>query len=87
MKLIPILLVSAFLAMGCVAGENGETNRGQAATAEAPAATAIAAKAEAADTIPQLVRPDGSYPVAPLEKDVIVLKVLKGIWMVTPDRS
>ncbi len=27
--------------------------------------------------VPQLVRPDGSYPVKPLEKDVVVLKVVQ----------
>jgi predicted amidohydrolase len=31
----------------------------------------------AAQTVPQLVRPDGSYPTVPLEKDVVVLKVIQ----------
>ncbi len=30
-----------------------------------------------AENIPQLVRPDGTYPVKPLEKDVVVLKVIQ----------
>lgn len=31
----------------------------------------------AAPAVPQLVRPDGSYPTVPLEKDVVVLKVVQ----------
>ena len=30
-----------------------------------------------AQTTPQLVRPDGSYPTVPLKKDVIVVKVVQ----------
>lgn len=30
-----------------------------------------------AQSVPQLVRPDGSYPTVPLEKDVVVLKVVQ----------
>jgi predicted amidohydrolase len=45
-----------------------------------PAAAAIAALATpafAAAPAPQLVRPDGSYPTVPLEKDVVVVKVVQ----------
>ena len=37
---------------------------------------ALASTASAQD-IPQLVRPDGTYPTVPLEKDVVVLKVVQ----------
>ena len=30
-----------------------------------------------AQPVPELVRPDGSYPTVPLEKDVVVLKVVQ----------
>lgn len=33
--------------------------------------------AQTADPVPTLVQPDGSYPTVPLEKDVIVLKVIQ----------
>ncbi len=46
-----------------------------ACTNESPT-TEVAAVSE---PIPQLVRPDGTYPVQPLEKDVVVVKVVQHI--------
>ena len=37
----------------------------------------VVSVADSAEEMPQLVRPDGSYPTKPLEKDVIVLKVVQ----------
>jgi predicted amidohydrolase len=45
-------------------------------TAFGAAVLSLAALAGAA-TPPQLVRPDGSYPTVPLEKDVVVIKVVQ----------
>lgn len=41
------------------------------------AAAATTTLAAAAPPVPQLVRPDGSYPTVPLEKDVVVVKVVQ----------
>lgn len=38
---------------------------------------AVAGGHEASEALPVLVRPDGTYPTKPLEKDVIVLKVVQ----------
>ncbi len=47
-------------------------------SAAVAAATVLAGSAAlAAPATPQLVRPDGSYPVMPLEKDVVVVKVVQ----------
>ncbi|HNP65892.1 MAG TPA: nitrilase-related carbon-nitrogen hydrolase [Woeseiaceae bacterium] len=46
-----------------------------ACTAETPPE----AEQQAAPEIPQLVRPDGTYPTKPLEKDVVVVKVVQNI--------
>jgi len=35
------------------------------------------AQAQSEGDVPQLVRPDGTYPTVPLEKDVVVLKVVQ----------
>ena len=37
----------------------------------------LASVVGAAASPPQLVRPDGSYPTVPLEKDVVVVKVVQ----------
>ena len=37
----------------------------------------VSAAAASAASVPQLVRPDGSYPTKPLEKDAIVVKVIQ----------
>jgi len=49
---------------GC--GGPGQESSSGPATAQPPAVA-----------IPELVRPDGSYPVVPLEKDVVVVKVVQ----------
>lgn len=41
------------------------------------AAAGISLPAASAPAVPQLVRPDGTYPTVPLEKDVVVLKVVQ----------
>jgi hypothetical protein len=41
------------------------------------AACATDAALGAAPAAPQLVRPDGTYPSVPLEKDVVVVKVVQ----------
>jgi predicted amidohydrolase len=46
-------------------------------TALIVAAAATTTLAAAAPPAPQLVRPDGSYPTVPLEKDVVVVKVVQ----------
>lgn len=51
---------------------------GAGISAAVAAVTVLAGStALAASTAPQLVRPDGSYPVVPLEKDVVVIKVVQ----------
>jgi len=40
-------------------------------------AAAVPLPGAAAPAVPQLVRPDGTYPSVPLEKDVVVLKVVQ----------
>ncbi len=57
-----LLLVPALLLVGCASGVSGD---------ESPRADVVA------DEVPQLVRPDGSYPTYPLEKPVIVVKVVQ----------
>ena len=54
-------IIGAALAAGC--GGPGS---------EVPAGLAVAPP-----PLPELVRPDGSYPVVPLEKDVVVIKVVQ----------
>lgn len=43
------------------------------------AAMLLAGQAGAAETVPELVRPDGSYAKRPLEKDVVVVKVVQNM--------
>ena len=43
----------------------------------AGAAAGISLPAASAPAVPQLVRPDGTYPTVPLAKDVVVVKVVQ----------
>jgi predicted amidohydrolase len=46
---------------------------------------AVAGFAASAQSVPELVRPDGTYPTVPLEKDVVVIKVVQNEPMLLQD--
>ncbi|KAA3633585.1 MAG: hypothetical protein DWQ08_01715, partial [Proteobacteria bacterium] len=65
--IVPRLLITwsaGLLLAGC-----GPTDRNEPANA--------AVVSEPAPAVPQLVRPDGTYPTRPLEKDTVVVKVIQ----------
>jgi len=51
--------------------------RSRLTTALGATVLALASLVSAAASPPLLVRPDGSYPAVPLEKDVVVVKVVQ----------
>ncbi len=67
-----VWLTAGLLLAACSPAEDADPE----AAAEEAAPAAEAPAAPPAD-VPQLVRPDGSYPTRPLEKDVVVLKVVQ----------
>lgn len=46
-------------------------------SASTPAGAGVPAQSPAPDPLPELVRADGTYPTVPLEKDVVVVKVIQ----------
>jgi len=59
----PVTLVAVICVAGCVLVQAADASAGEPPRAASP--------------VPLLVRPDGTYPTVPLEKDVVVVKVVQ----------
>ena len=77
---LPVMTIAlAMLAVGCAPPEQAPVataSNGSDSADNDPAGSESAIAAPAAPA-PQLVRPDGTYPTVPLEKDTVVVKVIQ----------
>ncbi|MBL8201753.1 MAG: hypothetical protein JNK40_12330 [Chromatiales bacterium] len=67
-RLSTLACMAPFLAAGCSPADG---------PGQGPGAGPVTGQAPAPTSLPVLVRPDGTYPVKPLEKDTIVVKVIQ----------